>query len=281
MPPELNLNVAGGGPPVEQPNNVVVNGNGNHNANNGNNQSGNDRFNGTVAGQLVLNCFNSHLSPFGRSVIELINSNNELSPSTRQLITDLVSDRSFRLQVIDHLYGPEVVRFFDKLHKKDSKEAEQRGILMCLLAIAEPAQIISAINSIKGALVPQLQSLAAGMLEQAWDLGKWLAEKKAKQGDSSYALALYQAGQVGGGENQSTVPIQTFITFMTTSYDPTRILTDAQSTADEANRRNCHQVTVMAEINQLENIVGNSTENNLAVNRARTRLTDLRSVGLG
>ena len=279
MPPELNLNVAGG-PPVEQPNNVVINGDGNHNGNNGNRQPG-DRFNGTVAGQLVLNCFNSHLSPFGRSVIELINNNNNgLSPLTRQLLRDLVSSREFRLNMIGDIYGQEAVDRLNRIHDRDDREAEQRETLMALIAIADPAQVIAAINGMKGALLPQLQSLAEGMLEQAWDLGKWLAEKKAKQGDSSYALALYQAGQVGGGGSQSTFSIQTFINSMT-SYDPNIILTNAQSTADEANRRRGHQVTVRAAINQLENIVGNSTENNPAVNRARTRLTDLRSIGLG
>ncbi len=239
--------------------------------------SGPDSFDGTVENQHSLNCFNAHLSEFGRRVIELVNSNNELSPSTRDLITQLVSSRSFRLGIIGAIYGEEAVNCFNELNKKDTKESEQRETLMALIAIAEPTQIIAAINCMKGALLPQVQSLAEGMLAQARDLAQWLAEKRAQKGDPGAAMALYEAEQVGG--NQPTFSIQTFVSRMV-SYDPARVLNDAQSTADEANKKKNHQLTVKAEIGQLENIVGNSTTNTPVVAQAKERLTDLRNMGI-
>ena len=265
-------------PPIFDP---VILPNHRHGRNNNQPSSEPDCFDGTVEDLICLNSWNAHLSEFGRRVIESINgeNGNGLSPGTKDFITKLVSDRAFRLHIINDLYGPEVVNYFNDLHKKGDKEAEQREMLMCLLAIPEPTQIIAAINAMKGALSPAIRPLAEGMLAQARDLAQWFAEKRAKKGDAGAALALYQAEQVGGDNTGS--PIQTFIRGMT--YDPAALLVQSQSTADEANRRREDGSVIRALIRQEENIVNNSPVNSPIVEQARTRLTGLRSrnIGLG
>lgn len=238
--------------------------------------SGFDAFAGTIECVESSNCFNNHLTEFARRVIERINNNNEILPGVRNFITTLVSNRAFCVGTIGALFGPQVVERLNELNITcaNDKEAQQREMLMALIAIDDPVQMIRALNNIKGELLPQLQSLASGMLDQARDFAKWLAEKRAKQGDPGVALALYAAEQSGGG--QETGFIQAFLN-TALSYNPSAVLNNAISTAEEVARKKRHEQNINAEIKQLEQVVDNTDPHSTEIIGNRARLTDLKN----
>ena len=243
-------------------------------------RSGNDGFkahdeNDNLFG---INTVSNQLSPVFRELLELIQKDPGISSKIKSLIAGIIFNPQERRNFIGNNFGDELLQGLDSLSKEDQKKSQQIEMLMALVAIPEPTQIIGAINSMKGSLLPDVVGLAEGMLAQARDFAQWLAEHKAKEGDSSAAKALYAAELKNVGVLVSAT-VQSFIVGNTQVYSLSD-LASAEGVAEVVQKKKQHQVAIGEEITQLQEQVAN--ENNPTQQTTfKNRLGHLKSIATG
>ena len=203
------------------------------------------------------------------------------SPEQQGLISGLFFGPRERLfDYISEQYSPEVAGSLREMEDLN-RQNEIAAVLVIGSVAPDPYGPLGQLLSIVGGLrFPEAIAIALGNIAILNDLAQYLLKAAAKRGDSGpaleYASAANRDGSIPPSPNNENGDEDGNLTGTanTPIGNASGVVASALAIADEANRGRRHELTISAQIAELETQIANST-NPIEQSNLRRRLADL------